>query len=158
MIDGATKRVTIPTAMQDSFWVLLVCRYASSRGFLAVSPTHHHSPGNKRVPKFGIYHSRPLRPFVCNQRPGNIPLRLPEDTAPRRHSRMNLKARQFAPAIDAAIYRPNGTLYQLQSSFHLQSTQPEPTARARWWRCQYRELKKLFFRPPGSVPSISLDH
>ena len=44
---------------------------------------------------------------------------------------MNLAARQFTPAIDSAIYRPDGTLYQLQPSFHPQSTEPEPTARAR---------------------------
>ena len=48
-----------------------------------------------------------------------------------RHSRMRLTARQSTPAIDAAIYRPNSTLYQLQPSFHPQSTEPEPTARAR---------------------------
>ena len=48
-----------------------------------------------------------------------------------RHSRMSLTSCQSRPAIDAAIYRPNGTLHQLQSSFHPQSTQPEPTARAR---------------------------
>ena len=44
---------------------------------------------------------------------------------------MSLTAPQFTPAIDAAIYRPDGTLYQLQLSFHTQSTEPEPTARAR---------------------------
>ena len=48
-----------------------------------------------------------------------------------RHSRMNLTARQNTPAIDAAIYYPNSTLYQLQPSFHTKSTEPEPTARAR---------------------------
>ena len=42
-----------------------------------------------------------------------------------------LAARQNTPAIDDAIYRPNGTSYQRQSSFHPQSTEPEPTARAR---------------------------
>ena len=42
-----------------------------------------------------------------------------------------LAARQNTPAIDGAIYRPNSTLYQLQPSFHPQSTEPEPTARAR---------------------------
>ena len=30
-----------------------------------------------------------------------------------------LAARQNTPAIDGAIYRPNGTSYQLQPSFHL---------------------------------------
>ena len=44
---------------------------------------------------------------------------------------MNLTARQNTPALDAAIYRPDGTLYQLQPSFHPQSTEPEPTVRAR---------------------------
>ena len=44
---------------------------------------------------------------------------------------MNLTARQITPAIEAAIYRPDSTLYQLQPSFHTQSTEPEPTARAR---------------------------
>ena len=44
---------------------------------------------------------------------------------------MRLTGCQSRPAIDAAIYRPNGTLYQLQSSFHTSSTEPEPTARAR---------------------------
>jgi len=44
---------------------------------------------------------------------------------------MNLTARQSRPALDAAIYYPDSTLYQLQPSFHTQSTEPEPTARAR---------------------------
>ena len=44
---------------------------------------------------------------------------------------LGLAARQFTPAIDAAFYRPNSTLYQLQPCFHPQSTEPEPTARAR---------------------------
>ena len=44
---------------------------------------------------------------------------------------MTLTAPQSTPAIDAAIHRPNRTLYQLQPSFHAQSTEPEPTARAR---------------------------
>ena len=48
-----------------------------------------------------------------------------------RHSRMSLTACQSTPAIEAAIHRPNGTLYQLQPSFHTQWTEPEPTARAR---------------------------
>jgi hypothetical protein len=48
-----------------------------------------------------------------------------------RHSRMRLTARQNTPAIDAVIYRPDSTLYQLQLSFHPHSTEPEPTARAR---------------------------
>ena len=46
-------------------------------------------------------------------------------------SSLGLAARQFTPAIDAAIYRPIGTSYQLQPSFHAHSTEPEPTARAR---------------------------
>ena len=44
---------------------------------------------------------------------------------------LGLAARQNTPAIDAAIYRPDSALYQLQPSFHTQSTEPEPTARAR---------------------------
>ena len=48
-----------------------------------------------------------------------------------RHSRMSLTSCQNTPAIDAAIHRPDRTLYQLQPSFHTQSTEPEPTARAR---------------------------
>ena len=44
---------------------------------------------------------------------------------------MRLNACQSTPAIDAAFYRPESTLYQLQSSFHPQSTEPEPTAGAR---------------------------
>ena len=44
---------------------------------------------------------------------------------------MSLTSCQSRPAIDAAIYRPNGTLYQLQPSFHTSWTEPEPTARAR---------------------------
>ena len=44
---------------------------------------------------------------------------------------MSLTACQSTPAIYAAIYRPNGTLHQLQPSFHTSSTEPEPTARAR---------------------------
>ena len=67
----------------------------------------------------------------CRRPPRRRRSRLPEDTAPLRHSRMNLTARQNTPAIDGAFYRPNGTLYQLQPSFHTQSTEPEPTARAR---------------------------
>ena len=42
-----------------------------------------------------------------------------------------LAARQNTPAIDGAFYRPNDTSYQLQLCFHTQSTEPEPTARAR---------------------------
>ena len=42
-----------------------------------------------------------------------------------------LAGRQITPTIDAAIYRPNSTLYQLQPSFHTHSTEPEPTAHAR---------------------------
>ena len=42
-----------------------------------------------------------------------------------------LAARQNTPALDAAIYYPNSTSYQLQPSFHTHSTEPEPTARAR---------------------------
>ena len=41
---------------------------------------------------------------------------------------LGLTARQNTPALDAAIYYPNGTLYQLQLSFHTYSTEPEPTA------------------------------
>ena len=44
---------------------------------------------------------------------------------------MSLTARQNTPAIEGAFYHPIGTLYQLQPSFHTQSTEPEPTARAR---------------------------
>ena len=44
---------------------------------------------------------------------------------------LGLKARQNTPAIDGAFYRPNDTSYQLQPSFHPQSTEPEPMARAR---------------------------
>ena len=44
---------------------------------------------------------------------------------------LGLAARQNTPAIDGAFYRPNGTSYQLQPSFHTHSTEPEPTARAR---------------------------
>ena len=49
-----------------------------------------------------------------------------------RHSRIRLTACQSTPAIDAAFYRPDSTLSQLQPSFHTHSTEPEPTARA--WR------------------------
>ena len=48
-----------------------------------------------------------------------------------RRSRIRLTACQSTPAIDAAFYRSIGTLYQLQPSFHPQSAEPEPTARAR---------------------------
>jgi len=44
---------------------------------------------------------------------------------------LGLEARQNTPALGAAFYYPNSTLYQLQPSFHTQSTEPEPTARAR---------------------------
>ena len=44
---------------------------------------------------------------------------------------MSLTASQSTPAIDTAINYPNSTLYQLQPSFHTQSTEPELTARAR---------------------------
>ena len=33
-----------------------------------------------------------------------------------------------------------------------------PSTRPPWWLRQYRELKKLIFRPPLRVPLISLDH
>ena len=48
-----------------------------------------------------------------------------------RHSRMSLAGCQNTPALDGAFYHRTGTLYQLQHSFHKQSTEPEPTARAR---------------------------
>ena len=44
---------------------------------------------------------------------------------------MNLTARQSTPAPGAAFQYPVSTLYQLQLSFHSQSTEAEPTARAR---------------------------
>ena len=44
---------------------------------------------------------------------------------------MSLTSFQSKPAIEGAFYRPNETLYQLQPTFHPQSTEPEPTARAR---------------------------
>ena len=62
--------------------------------------------------------------------PGRYPHCLPEHR-PLRHSRMSLIPCQSTPAIDAAIHRPDRTLYQLQPSFHTQSTEPQPTARAR---------------------------
>ena len=46
-------------------------------------------------------------------------------------SSLGLEARQITPAINAAFYRPDGTSYQLQPSFHTYQTEPEPTARAR---------------------------
>ena len=72
--------------------------------------------------------TRPLRPNFYGLRRRNTPSRLPE---PPRHSRMSLTGCQNTPAIDGAFYRPNSTLYQLQPGFHTQSTEPEPTARAR---------------------------
>ena len=33
-----------------------------------------------------------------------------------------------------------------------------PSTRPPWWHRQYRELKKLTFRPPVRAPLISLDH
>ena len=75
------------------------------------------------------YHGGPWRRCsIYSKRPKNTPSRLAE---PPRHSRTSLTARQFPPAIDAAFYRPNSPSYQLQPSFHPQSTEPEPTARAR---------------------------
>ena len=44
---------------------------------------------------------------------------------------LGLAAPQNTPALDGAIYRPIGTSYQLQPSFHPHSTEPESTARAR---------------------------
>jgi len=44
---------------------------------------------------------------------------------------LGLAACQNTPALDAAFYYPISTLYQLQPSFHTESTEPEPTARAR---------------------------
>ena len=51
--------------------------------------------------------------------------------AARGRSRMRLTKFQSTPAIDAAFYRPDRTLYQLQPSFHTKLTEPEPTVRAR---------------------------
>ena len=48
-----------------------------------------------------------------------------------RHSRMSLTGCQNTPAFGGTFYYPIKTLYQLQPSFHSQSTEPEPTARAR---------------------------
>ena len=41
---------------------------------------------------------------------------------------MSLTTHQFTPAIDAAIYRPDGTLYILQPSFQTYLTELEPIA------------------------------
>ena len=41
---------------------------------------------------------------------------------------MRLTACQNTPAIDGAFYRPDGTLYILQPSFHIYPTELEPTA------------------------------
>ena len=65
-----------------------------------------------------------------------------------------LAARQNTPAIEGAFYRPNGTSYQLQPSFHTQSTEPEPTARARrsrgscgWLRLRPKKKRVYTCRP-----------
>ena len=63
---------------------------------------------------------------------------------------MSLPARQNTPAIDAAIYRPNETLYQLQPSFHTQSTEPEPTARAGPEQWSAKDLAYMY-APMGAV-------
>ena len=92
-----------------------VYRCSSPDNLISSSPTI-----NKVLDIFGCASTPPGR-YPCGSR----------SAPPRRHSPMNLTARQFTPAIDAAIYRPDSTLYQLQPSFHTHSTEPEPTARAR---------------------------
>ena len=79
------------------------------------------SPAISKRLKIFRFPSTPPGRYPCGSR--NAP--------PRRHSPMNLTARQFTPAIDAAVHYRDSTLYQLQPSFHPQSTEPEPTARAR---------------------------
>ena len=71
------------------------------------------------------------RIFVGHTRLSRMNKRPPKFLVCRYARSLGLAARQNTPAIDAAIYRPNGTSYQLQPSFHTQSTEPEPTARAR---------------------------
>ena len=77
---------------------------------------------------------------------------------------LGLTARQNTPAIEGAFYRPNGTLYQLQPfSYTFDGTgadgpRSEGGTRPPWRDRQYRELKKILFRPPVRVPLISLDH
>ena len=61
-------------------------------------------------------------------------------------SSLVLAARQNTPAIDGAIYLPNGTSYQLQPSFHPHSTEPEPTARARRGRRVLLDNSRVYVR------------
>ena len=78
---------------------------------------------------------------------------------------LGLAARQNTPAINATFYYPIGTSYQLQPSFHTQSTEPESTARARRAGEEFyyggtvniANKKNNFFRPLVSIPLICLD-
>ena len=115
-----------------------------SRGFRSVGTTTSISPGvhwagRGRFPDPHIFTGANSDPQQLSRyssaeaeflrvRRRNTPSRLVE---PPRHSLMRLTGCQNTLAIDGAIYRPNGTSYQLQPSFHTYSTEPEPTARAR---------------------------
>ena len=118
---------------------ILVCEEPSLTSFVAsdrpsfrirrVRPRRCNSSENLKSRSHTI--SKRLQTFRF---PSTPPGRYPygsRNALPRRHSPMNLTARQFTPAIDAAVRYQDSTLYQLQPSFHTHSTEPEPTARAR---------------------------
>ena len=104
-------------------------RASESEGYVRAGVYRCSSPENLISSSPAI--SKRLQIFrFASTPPGRYPHCLPEHR-PLRHSLMSLIPCQSTPAIDAAISRPNGTLYQLQLSFHTHSTEPEPTARAR---------------------------
>ena len=78
-------------------------------------PDPHISTGANSDPQQLSRYSSAEAEFLRVRR-RNTPSRLPEPVP--RHSPMSLTPCQSRPAIDAAIYRPDGTSYQLQPSFH----------------------------------------
>ena len=104
-------------------------RASESEGYVRAGVYRCSSPENLMRSSPAI--SKRLQIFrFASTPPGRYPHCLPEHR-PLRHSRMSLIPCQSTLAIDAAIHRPDSTLYQLQPSFHASSTEPEPTARAR---------------------------
>ena len=104
----------------------LVCEEPSLTSFVAsdrpsfrirrVRPRRCNSSENLKSSSPAI--SKRLQIFrFASTPPGRYPHCLPEHR-PLRHSRMSLIPCQSTPALDAAIHRPDSTLYQLQPSFH----------------------------------------
>lgn len=121
----ATRGISSQYGTIDSD-AILVCEEPSLTSFVAsdrpsfrirrVRPRRCNSSENLKSRSHTI--SKRLQIFRF---PSTPPGRYPygsRNAPPRRHSPMNLTARQFTPAIDAAVRYQDSTLYQLQPGFH----------------------------------------